>query len=59
MSGLTATAASRMAWTRLADSSSVSAVDAPLPYAANLEHAALPQPDWIVEAAREVCYARD
>jgi len=37
----------------------VSAVDAPLPYAANLEHAALPQTDHIVEAARDVCYARD
>ncbi len=37
----------------------VSAVDTPLPYAANLEHAALPQPDWIAAAAREVCYARD
>ena len=37
----------------------VSAVDAPLPYAANLEQAALPQTDQIVEAARDVCYARD
>ncbi len=37
----------------------VSAVDAPLPYAANLEHAALPQTDQIVDAARDVCYARD
>ncbi|MDA0218586.1 MAG: pyruvate dehydrogenase complex E1 component subunit beta [Proteobacteria bacterium] len=37
----------------------VSSVDAPLPYAANLEQAALPQTDHIVEAARDVCYARD
>ena len=37
----------------------VCAVDTPLPYAANLEQAALPQSDWIVEAAREVCYASD
>lgn len=33
----------------------VSAVDTPLPYAANLEAAALPQPDRIVSAARDVC----
>jgi pyruvate dehydrogenase E1 component beta subunit len=37
----------------------VSAVDAPLPYAANLEQAALPQTEAIVAAAREVCYVRD
>ena len=37
----------------------VAGVDVPLPYAANLEHAALPQPDWIVEAAKSVCYAND
>ncbi len=37
----------------------VSGIDVPLPYAANLEHAALPQPDWIVEAAKSVCYAND
>ena len=37
----------------------VSSVDAPLPYAANLEQAALPQTDHIVEAVRDVCYARD
>ena len=37
----------------------VTGVDVPLPYAANLEHAALPQPDWIVEAAKSVCYAND
>ena len=37
----------------------VSSVDAPLPYAANLEQAALPQTDHIVEAARDVCYASD
>ena len=29
--------------------------DVPLPYAANLEKMALPQPENIVEAAREVC----
>ena len=34
----------------------VAGVDVPLPYAANLEHAALPQPEWIVEAAKSVCY---
>ncbi len=34
----------------------VSAVDAPLPYAANLEAAALPQPDRIASAARDVCF---
>jgi pyruvate dehydrogenase E1 component beta subunit len=37
----------------------VNAVDAPLPYAANLEHAALPQVEQIVEAGRAVCYADD
>jgi len=34
----------------------VAGVDVPLPYAANLEALALPQPDDIVEAARAVCY---
>ena len=34
----------------------VAGVDVPLPYAANLEQAALPQPDTIVEAARKACY---
>jgi pyruvate dehydrogenase E1 component subunit beta len=33
----------------------VTGVDVPLPYAANLEKLALPQPDNIVEAARAVC----
>ncbi len=33
----------------------VHGVDVPLPYAANLEKMALPQPDNIVAAAREVC----
>jgi pyruvate dehydrogenase E1 component beta subunit len=33
----------------------VHGLDVPLPYAANLEKLALPQPDNIVEAAREVC----
>ena len=34
----------------------VSAVDVPLPYAANLEKLALPQPDRIVTAAKAACY---
>ena len=34
----------------------VSAVDVPLPYAANLEKLALPQPDRIVAAAKAACY---
>jgi pyruvate dehydrogenase E1 component beta subunit len=34
----------------------VTGVDVPLPYAANLEKLALPNPDRIVEAARAVCY---
>ena len=34
----------------------VSAVDVPLPYAANLERLALPQPETIVKAAKDVCY---
>ena len=33
----------------------VAGLDIPLPYAANLEKMALPQPDNIVKAAREVC----
>ena len=33
----------------------VAGLDVPLPYAANLEHMALPQPEHIVEAARAVC----
>jgi pyruvate dehydrogenase E1 component beta subunit len=33
----------------------VAGLDIPLPYAANLEKMALPQPDDIVKAAREVC----
>tara|TARA_B100000676_G_scaffold279527_1_gene302957 strand:- start:2221 stop:3207 length:987 start_codon:yes stop_codon:yes gene_type:complete len=37
----------------------VTAVNAPLPYAANLEHAALPQSEQIVEAAQAVCYTDD
>ena len=36
-------------------SSACTGLDVPLPYAANLEKMALPQPDNIVEAAREVC----
>ena len=34
----------------------VSAADVPLPYAANLEEAALPQADQVVRAVRDVCY---
>src|SRR5579875_379193 len=32
----------------------VHGVDVPLPYAANLEKLALPQPDWVVEAVRRI-----
>ncbi len=35
----------------------VCAADVPLPYAANIEALALPQPSHIVTAARKVCYA--
>lgn len=34
----------------------VTGADVPMPYAANLEHLALPQVDAIVEAAKTVCY---
>jgi pyruvate dehydrogenase E1 component beta subunit len=34
----------------------VAGEDVPLPYAANLEKLALPQPDHIVKAAKSVCY---
>lgn len=34
----------------------VTGVDVPMPYAANLEHLALPQVENIVEAAKAVCY---
>ena len=34
----------------------VSGVDVPMPYAANLEQLALPQPEQVVAAARTVCY---
>ncbi|MBL8709855.1 MAG: pyruvate dehydrogenase complex E1 component subunit beta [Rhodospirillaceae bacterium] len=34
----------------------VHGADVPLPYAANLEKLALPQPDWVVDAAKRVCY---
>ena len=34
----------------------VAGVDVPLPYAANLERMALPHPEQIVAAARQVCY---
>jgi pyruvate dehydrogenase E1 component beta subunit len=32
----------------------VAGVDVPLPYAANLEKLALPQPDWVVEAVKKI-----
>jgi pyruvate dehydrogenase E1 component beta subunit len=35
----------------------VAGADVPMPYAANLERLALPQPENIAAAAREVCYA--
>jgi pyruvate dehydrogenase E1 component beta subunit len=35
----------------------VTGADVPMPYAANLEKLALPQPAQVVEAARAVCYA--
>ena len=35
----------------------VCAADVPLPYAANLERLALPQPEDVVKAVRSVCYA--
>ena len=34
----------------------VCGVDVPMPYAANLEKLALPQPDWVVQAVKAVCY---
>lgn len=34
----------------------VAGADVPLPYAANLERLALPQPEFIVEAAKKACY---
>lgn len=36
----------------------VTGADVPMPYAANLEHLAIPQVDAIVEAAKAVCYHR-
>jgi pyruvate dehydrogenase E1 component beta subunit len=36
----------------------VAGVDVPMPYAANLEHLALPQPETIVAAAKTACYAK-
>ena len=36
----------------------VTGVDVPLPYAANLERLALPQPDTIVAAVKQVAYNR-
>ena len=34
----------------------VCGADVPMPYAANLERLALPQPDWVVQAVKAVCY---
>ena len=34
----------------------IAGADVPMPYAANLEQLALPQPEQIVQAARDVCY---
>ena len=34
----------------------VTGADAPMPYAANLEQLALPQPETVAAAARSVCY---
>ena len=34
----------------------VCGADVPMPYAANLEKLALPQPDWVVQAVKTVCY---
>jgi pyruvate dehydrogenase E1 component beta subunit len=34
----------------------VCGADVPMPYAANLEKLALPQPDWVVQAVKAVCY---
>jgi pyruvate dehydrogenase E1 component beta subunit len=34
----------------------VTGADVPMPYAANLEHLAIPQVEAIVEAAKTVCY---
>ncbi|MGE5545382.1 MAG: pyruvate dehydrogenase complex E1 component subunit beta [Solirubrobacterales bacterium] len=36
----------------------VTGADVPMPYAANLEKLYLPQPDRVVEAARQVCYRK-
>ncbi len=33
----------------------VHGVDVPLPYAANLEKLALPQPEWVVDAVKKIC----
>ena len=32
----------------------VHGADVPLPYAANLEHLALPQPEWVIDAVRKI-----
>ncbi len=36
----------------------VAGADVPMPYAANLEHLATPQPPQVVEAAKQVCYVK-
>jgi len=36
----------------------VAGADVPMPYAANLERLALPQPEAVAEAARQVCYRK-
>jgi pyruvate dehydrogenase E1 component beta subunit len=35
----------------------ISGADVPMPYAANLEHLALPSSAQVIEAAKSVCYA--
>jgi pyruvate dehydrogenase E1 component beta subunit len=32
----------------------VAGLDVPMPYAANLEKLALPQPDWVVDAVKKI-----
>ncbi len=34
----------------------VTGADVPMPYAANLERLTVPQPEWVVEAVKTVCY---
>src|SRR5262249_25348845 len=37
----------------------VHGADVPLPYAANLEKLALPQPDWVVDAVKKIVWGED